>query len=68
MSSQSYDYRSPHGEFTVDTEPIFHTLCGSLTFVAKFNGDIIDGDSDPLSYNEATREFTADSDDVTLIT
>ena len=36
--------------------------------MAKFNDVVIDGNSDPLSYNEATREFTADSDDVTLIT
>ena len=54
-----------HAPFTVSTVPIVHDFCGSLTLVATFNGAPVDGD--PLSYSEADRQFTADSDDTTLI-
>ena len=54
------------GEFTVETEPIIgHTLCGDLSFVAKYDNTLMDGD--PMAYNEVTREFTASSSDGTLI-
>ena len=47
------------------TPVIGHTLCGDFKFVAKYDNALVDGD--PLSYNEVTREFTADSDDTALI-
>ena len=57
----------PEGEFTVETEPVVgHTLCGDFKFVAKFANQVVTGD--PLSYNDATREFTADSEDGNLLT
>ena len=50
------EIQTPHDEFTVATSPIVHELCGSLAFVVKFDGAIIDGD--PLTYELATRTFT----------
>ena len=56
----------PEGEFTFVTTPhVGHTLCGDLNYVAKYDNVVMDGD--PLVYNEATREFTAFSEDDTLI-
>ena len=56
----------PEGEFTVETWPVVgHTLCGDLSFVAKYDNALMDGD--PMAYNEVTREFTASSSDGTLI-
>ena len=56
----------PEDEFTVVTTPLVgHTLCGDLSFVAKYDNALMDGD--PMSYNEVTREFTASSSDGTLI-
>ena len=44
----------PEGEFTVETWPVAgHTLCGDLSFVAKYDNVLMDGD--PMSYNEVTR-------------
>ena len=55
-----------HAPFTVNTVPITHDYCGSLTFVPKFNDQgLVSGG--PLTYSEAERQFTADSDDITLI-
>ena len=48
--------------------PIDHSFCEDLTFVAKFNGELINGETKPLSYNEVDQKFTAESDDVDLIT
>ena len=56
-----------HDPFTVDTKPIDHNYCGDLTFVPKFN-DAALVEEGPLAYDEENRQFTADSDDVTLIT
>ena len=57
----------PEDEFTVVTTPLVgHDLCGDLNYVLKFNNVIV-VDDDPLAYNEVTREFTADSNDGSLI-
>ena len=57
----------PEDEFTVVTKPMAgHDLCGDLNYVLKFNNAVV-VDDDPLAYNEVTREFTADSDDGSLI-
>lgn len=57
-----------HEPFKVSTVPIGHEFCGDLTIVAKFNDFVIDGNnSDPLTYNEANRQFTAFSDNADLI-
>ena len=48
--------------------PIDHIFCEDLTFVAKFNGEVINGVTKPLSYNEVDQKFTAESDDDDLIT
>ena len=57
----------PEDEFTVVTTPLVgHDLCGDLNYVLKFNNAVVE-DNDPLAYNEVTREFTADSDDASLI-
>ena len=56
----------PEGEFVVETWPVVgHSLCGDLKYAAKFNNEVVD--SDPLAYNEETREFTASSTDESLI-
>ena len=48
-----------HPEFTINTSPIVHSLCGPIAYSATFNG--VEVDSDPLSYASSTRKFTADS-------
>jgi len=45
--------------------PIPHTLCGNIAYSATFDGTAVNGD--PLDYDSATRKFTADSDDQSLI-
>ena len=47
------------------TPVVGHSLCGSLSFVAKYDNVLMDGD--PLDYNDQTRVFTASSQDGTLI-
>ena len=47
------------------TEPQTHSLCGEIKYSGKFDGAPVDGD--PLSYDATNQEFTADSDDVSLV-
>ena len=55
-------FAPPHAEFLVNTVPITHTLCGSLTYSATYDGNPINNPTDkPLGYNPSTREFTAES-------
>lgn len=54
-----------HEPFVVNTVPISHDMCGSLTIFAKFDGQPVDGD--PLLYNAATRVFSANTVDSALI-
>jgi len=51
--------------FTVTTTPRTHSLCGGLSYTATFDGSPVDGD--PLAFSAATRTFTADSDDTSLV-
>jgi len=54
-----------HSAFTISTFPTPHTLCGDIAYSATFDGTPVDGD--PLAYDSATRKFTANSDDQSLI-
>ena len=54
-----------HGAFTVTTTPRTHALCGDVALSATLDGAPVDGD--PLSYDPASRVFTASSDDVSLV-
>lgn len=56
-----------HAAFTVATTPITHTLCGDVTLTVQFDGVNIGAGEDVVSYDEATRTFTVDSDDADLI-
>ena len=61
-----------HGAFVVTTEPDSHNLCGDLNLMPYYQ-PVTDGDfvevigSHPVSYDAAGTQFTADSDDQTLI-
>ena len=48
-----------HDVFTVATSPISHTLCGSITTTASFDGSPISLGSSypPIAYDEVGREF-----------
>ena len=60
-------FAPPHAEYLVNTVPITHTLCGALTYSATYDSNPINSPTDqPLGYNPATREFTAESTDLTL--
>lgn len=45
----------PHDPFEIITVPNMHNLCGDLSFIAKFDGQPVDGD--PLDYDVANRQF-----------
>ena len=40
-----------HNMFEIVTEPIEHSLCGDFELTPGFNGDTIDDESRPLSYD-----------------
>jgi len=54
-----------HEGFTVVTVPNEHELCGAIRLTPSLGGQPLDGD--PLSYDPATREVTASSDDADLV-
>ena len=54
-----------HPTFKIKTLPIPHTLCGDIAYSARFDGTAVNGNT--LDYDSATRKFTADSDDQSLI-
>ena len=65
IDSGSFEFPA-EDSFTVMTTPLVgHNLCGSLSFVAKYDNAMVDGD--PLDYNDQTRVFTASSQDGSLI-
>ena len=53
-----------HEPFELVTVPVEHSLCGGLTFVAKFDGNPVTGAV--LTYDESARQFTLQSDDENL--
>ena len=55
-----------HTEFTVNTVPIVHMLCGDLTYSATYKGNPISTSDMPLAYDPATRVFTGDTSDYGL--
>ena len=57
---------APHPEFTVSTSPYPHTLCGGIVYKGQYMGADLAANG-PLTYDPATREFTADSEDSSLI-
>ena len=61
LTSPSLDFS--HAEFTVVTEPITHTLCGSLTYQADLSGQTLSPSTVPMSYEEASRTFSVYSQD-----
>ena len=64
LESGPMTFAPPHAEFLVNTVPITHTLCGALTYSATYDSNPINSPTDqPLGYNPATREFTAESID-----
>lgn len=70
---------APHGPFTIafSQAPVDNTdLCGSVQLEAfwmvPFEGSTIKtavpaSNSDPLTYNPATRQWSADTDNITLL-
>ena len=71
IADQTYIVFAPaetfsHGEFTLSTTPVAHTLCGAITVTASYDGATIGAAGAVLSYAAASREFTVDSDDETL--
>ena len=64
-----------HDTFTIETEPISHILCGSLVYdstfmTAKIDGsiDVLDDpNSNPVSYDQASRQHTIYSEDFSLL-
>ena len=55
-----------HVTFTVATLPVVgHQLCGDFSYVAKFDGSIVDGD--PFTYDSDNSKFTANSADGDLL-
>ena len=75
LVSQSYDLfdfdpiglQWDHSPFTLDTLPFTHQLCGPFTYVARFQGAIINSASTPMSYELNSRGFTFYSEDFNLI-
>jgi hypothetical protein len=55
---------NPHAVFIVKTYPQDHSLCGSLVYEPRYNGQPLTGQV--LSYTEATRKFTVSTDDSAL--
>ena len=45
------------GDFTIDTVPSMHDLCGSLAYTATFDGAVIGTDSTPVSFDSSSPEF-----------
>ena len=37
-------FQFTHDEFTINTVPIAHTLCGGLTYESRFDGTLVDND------------------------
>ena len=57
-----------HSEYKIVTSPLSHTLCGSLTYVSKFNDEIINEFSEsPMAYDATTQTFTIYSENFELI-
>ena len=67
IDSGSFTQSPPHSEFSVDTVPITHSLCGDLTYSATYDGNPISSPTDqPLGYNPTSREFIAETTDDSL--
>ena len=57
-----------HSSYSVWTAPIFHTLCGSITYTATFKGGIVDSKTLlPVIYDANTNTFKIYSEDLSLI-
>lgn len=71
LAEENYFIGSPskpltqHGEFSVQTSPNTHSLCGGVTVVALYDNAPVDGD--PVTYESANRRFVAYSNDQNLI-
>ena len=55
-----------HDAFVINTAPITHTLCGELSYEATFMNNPIDLDTNPMSYDSASRTYTFYTEDESL--
>ena len=62
--SVTYD---PHALFVIETTPIDHDFCGLLTIVPTYEGAPLLDQSGPLTYDPASRSFTYESNEESLI-
>ena len=57
----------PHLDFQIETSPVLnHDLCGEVTLVAKYDGSPTSL-SPAVDYDSATKEFTVNTSDRTLV-
>ena len=57
-----------HAEFTIQTLPNSHELCGEIEYRGRFaDVSVQETGESPLSYDATTRVFTAESSDVSLL-
>ena len=66
----SYDqdakFSFTHDPFSIDYKPFDHDLCGTLSYASTFNGNSIDANSEPVSYDWRTNKFAIYSEDFGL--
>lgn len=60
-------FQFTHSAFTIETVPIVHTLCGTVSYSSTFDGNDITDTSQPVGYHASNRTHDVYSESLALI-